>query len=157
MVTSGPNPGVRFDYDRDVIGVEVELGSVTITPQLIAGYCAAIAETNPLYTDARAAQAGPYGGLIAPPCLLPSLAFGRRGPDPKVKFGNATLFAGSRLECFAPVRAGDTITAKTQVKEIYPKTGRSGTMLFVVRRTTYSNQRGERVAASEQSLVHREV
>lgn len=152
----------RFDYDRSVIGVEVEQGSLTLTPKLIADYCAAVGETNPLYTDEAAATAGPYGGLTAPPAMLPSLSFGASGagsttPDPKVRFGNTVMFAGARLEAFAPMRPGDTITARFQIKDVFAKTGRSGTMLFVVHRTTYANQDGVEVAASERSMVHREV
>jgi acyl dehydratase len=153
---------VRFDYDRSVVGVDVELGAVVLTPKLIADYCVAVGETNPLYTDDVAAQAGPYGGLTAPPAMLPSLTFGGRGPggaglDAKVQFGNTAMFAGARLETFAPVRPGDTITARVQVKEVFPKTGRSGTMLFLVHRTSYTNQDGVQVAASERSTVYREV
>jgi acyl dehydratase len=152
----------RFDYDRSVVGVEVELGSLTLTPQLVADYCVAVGETNPLYTDASAAEAGPFGGLTAPPAMLPSLNFGQSGPgsgglDAKVRFGNTAMFAGARLETFAPVRPGDTITARVQVKEVFPKTGRSGTMLFVVHRTSYTNQNGAQVAATERSTVYREV
>ena len=56
-----------------------------------------------------------------------------------------------------PSRPGDTLSAKTQVKDVYAKTGRSGTMVFVVRRTTYSNQDGDEVAFFDQSLVHRDI
>lgn len=149
---------VQVDYDRSVIGVEVELGSVEVTREMVARYCDAVNETNPLYTDEAAAKAGPYGGLIAPTGLFSALQFGGAGgPDPKVKFGTTSFHAGSKLESFEPLRVGDTITARTQVKEVYPKTGRTGTMVFVVRRTDYVNQHGRVVAAIEQSQVHREV
>lgn len=157
-MTSVSNAG--FDYDRSVIGVEVELGSITLTPRLIADYCAAVGETNPLYTDEAVAKSGPYDGLTAPPAMLPSLTFGERGsvgPDAKVRFGNTAMFAGARLETFSPMRPGDTITAWAQVKEVFPKTGRSGTMLFLVQRTRYTNQHGVEVVASERSMVYREV
>ena len=152
----------RFDYDRSVVGVDVELGSLTLTPKLVAEYCEAVGETNPLYTDEAAAKSGPYGALTAPPAMLAALTFGPSmmggsGLDAKVKFGNTQMFAGSRLETFAPARVGDTITAHVQVKEVFPKTGRSGTMLFVVHRTSYVNQDGVQVAANERSIVHREV
>jgi 3-hydroxybutyryl-CoA dehydratase len=148
---------VQFDYDKSVIGVEFELGSLEVTSEIIANYCKALSETNPLYTDAAAAKAGPYGGIIAPPGLMSALNFGRGGQDAKVKFGNTSFFAGSRLEVYAPIHSGDTITAKTSVKEVYPKTGRSGTMVFEVRRTDYVNEDGVTVAATESSQVYREV
>jgi 3-hydroxybutyryl-CoA dehydratase len=156
-VTSEADAEVRFEFDRDVLGVDVELGTIELTPKLIADYCAAVGETNPLYTNEADAKQGPHGRPIAPAGMLPSLSFGRGGLDPKVRFGNTQMFAGSRLETFAPAYPGDAITAKVQVKEIFPKTGRSGTMLFIVRRTSYYNQSGTLLAASEQSTVHREV
>jgi acyl dehydratase len=115
-----------------------------------------LGETNPLYTDDETAAAGPYGAIIAPPGLVYSMQVGP-GPDAKVKFGNATFHAGERAELHRVVRVGDTITARQHVKEVFAKTGRSGTMVFAVRRTEFSNQHGELVAAVEQSMVHREV
>ena len=156
-MTSEAGSELQLEYDQSVIGVDVELGSIEVTRELIANYCDAIGETNPLYTDEQAAAEGPHGAITAPPGLLSALPFRGGGLDPKVKFGNTQFFAGSRLECFAPVAAGDTISATTQVKEVYPKTGRSGTMVFIVRRTTFTNQDGVAVAATEQSQVHRQV
>ena len=78
-------------------------------------------------------------------------------PDPQVKFGDSTIMAGTRHEYLLPVRPGDTIEGFAQVKEVYEKTGRSGRMVFVVRRTRYANQHGEDVAAVEATSAHREV
>ena len=139
---------VRFDYDESVVGVDVELGSFDITPEQVKAYCEALDETNPLYAD----------GALAPPGIFSSVSFGRgRGLDPKVQFGNTTFMAGQRMEFHRPVRSGQTYSAKMQVKEVYSKTGRSGTMVFVVRRTEFTDAEGNLVAASEQSQVHREV
>ncbi len=148
---------VQFEYDESVIGVAVELGSLEVTAEMVANYCRALGETNPLYTDEEAAKAGPYGEIIAPPGLMTALHFGVGGLDAEVKFGNTTFFAGSRLESYELVKPGDTITATTYVKEVYPKTGRSGTMVFEVRRTDYTNQDGTIVTTSESSQVYREV
>jgi len=146
----------ELQYDASVIGVEVETGQFEVTKEHILSYCEAIGETNPLYTDEEAAKRGPYGGLIAPPGFYTSIRTGQ-GLDPKLVFGNTTFNAGNRLEFLAPIRPGDVITARTKVHEIYEKTGRTGRMVFLVRRTTYRNQRGEDVAIADQSLVYRQV
>jgi len=148
--------GLDLDYDRDVVGVEVEVGAVQITREQIARYCEAVGETNPLYLDEEAAAAGPYGAIIAPPSILGALEV-EHGLDPKVRFGNAMFAAGTLFEIYEPIRVGDTIRVRTQVKEIYPKTGRSGTMVFAVQRSTYRNQHGMDVAMQEFSSVFREV
>jgi acyl dehydratase/predicted metal-dependent phosphoesterase TrpH len=149
--------GGAVELDESVIGEEVHVGSLEVTLDSIANYCEALEETNPLYTDAAWAESeGPYGGIVAPPGILNTGHF-RPGPDPQVRFGDQQFMAGSRLETFAPIRPGDTIDAHTQVKEVYEKTGRSGRMVFIVRRTRYANQDGVDVAATENSLVMRQV
>ena len=145
------------EYDESVIGKEVELGSREITREQIRRFCEVLGETNPLYTDDEAAAAGPYGSIIAPPGFVYTLPMGQAGLDAKIKFGNTTFHSGERAELHEVVRPGDTITAKQFIKEVYPKTGRTGTMVFQVRRTELRNQHGQLVAAVEQSMVHREV
>ncbi|HEY7269385.1 MAG TPA: MaoC family dehydratase N-terminal domain-containing protein, partial [Dehalococcoidia bacterium] len=138
------------------VGVEVETGRTEVTKEDILAYCEAIAETNPLYTDEEAAKAGPHHGLIAPPTFCSSIRSGQ-GLDPHLVYGNATFHAGTRLEFLAPIRPGDIIRARTKVHDIYEKTGRSGLMVFMIRRTTYSNQLEQDVAISDQSMVYRQV
>lgn len=148
--------GSELKYDHDVIGVEVDVGSITITREQIKRYCDAVGETNPLYADDEAAVEGPFGEIIAPAGLLQTMNLAQ-GLDPKLEFGNTGFHAGQRMEFFEPIRVGDTVTAKAQVKEIYQKTGRSGAMAFTVTRVSYSNQNGQAVMAMEHSFVRREV
>ena len=149
--------GDALEMDDTVIGQEVHVGSLEVTLESIASYCEALEETNPLYTNPQwAEREGPYGGIVAPHGIL-NTAHLRPGPDPQVRFGDQSFMAGSRLETFAPIRPGDTIDAFTQVKEVYEKTGRSGRMAFIVRRTRFANQHGVDVAATESSLVQRQV
>ena len=149
--------GDMVEMDESVIGEEVYVGSLEVTLHSIGEYCEALDETNPLYTDVDwAERKGPYGGLVAPPGILNTARL-QPGPDPQIRFGDQQFMAGSRLETFAPIRPADTIEAFTQVKEVYEKTGRSGRMVFIVRRTRYANQHGVDVAATEHSMVLRQV
>ena len=143
----------KLEYDESVIGVEKEVGSFDVTAEQIAAYCEAVGETNPLYTDEEVAKAGPHGGIVAPPGLVHTVSVGR-GLNANVKFGNTGFHAGERLESIAPMRPGD---ATSQVKEVYEKTGRTGSMVFEVTRVIFRNQHGEEVVATEKSFVRREV
>ena len=147
--------GDEIEFDHTVIGREVHAGRVEITREGIAAYCEALEETNPLYTDDVAAASGPYKGLVAPPGILQTARMSPP-PDPGINFGTSFM-AGSRQEYFLPIRPGDAIDGYASVKEVYEKTGRSGRMIFVVRRTRYVNQHGENVAALETSMVHRQT
>ena len=148
--------GDALEYDRTVIGREVKVGEFEVTRELIASFCAALDEQNPLYTDEAFAAQGPYGGIVAPPGIAQAVRMGP-APNPQVKFGNNGMMAGQRFEYYLPARPGDLIEGFAQVKAVYEKTGRSGRMVFVERRTRYANQHGEDVAAVETTSVQRET
>ena len=147
-----------IEFDKSVIGVDVPVGTHQVTREEIVAYARALGETNPLYLDEEAAKAGPYGTIIATPGFYTSMRFSR-GPDPKVRFGNTNFgyMAGQHIEYFEPIRAGDTISARAQVTNVYAKTGRTGKLVFVVHRTTYSNQHGRTIMVVESSNVRSET
>ena len=43
--------GELFTFDRSAVGIEVDAGVIPVTREAIANYCAALEETNPLWTD----------------------------------------------------------------------------------------------------------
>ncbi|HWO93269.1 MAG TPA: MaoC family dehydratase N-terminal domain-containing protein, partial [Dehalococcoidia bacterium] len=83
----------ELEFDRSVLGKEVEVGRLEVRREHILAFCQAVGETNPLYTDEREAATGPYGGIIAPPVFYACIPV-QQGLDPKVTFGNTILNAG---------------------------------------------------------------
>jgi hypothetical protein len=77
-------------------------------------------------------------------------------PDIELKFGRTRFHAGQVVEPVAPIVAGDSLMACSYLKEVYPKTGRSGTMVFIVWETTFTNQRGDVAAKVRESYAARE-
>ena len=63
--------------------------------------------------------------------------------------------AGIDLELDKPIRVGDRIRVVSEVKEVYEKTGRTGTMTFVVVRSTLTNQDGELIAHVDHRMMRR--
>jgi len=116
---------------------------VQVTSHLIADFCAAIGETNPLYTDPEAASVGPDGGLAAPPSLAAIFGDGENIFQHFPELDTRRLLAGIDVEFLTPIRAGDSITTISQIKEIYEKTGRSGAMVFVVISSILRRRNGE--------------
>ncbi len=144
-----------FTYDESVIGKEVDVATFEVTRESVATYCKALEETNPLWTDDEAAKRGPYGGITVPPGYMMTLT-ARGGPNANVKFGNSGFLGGKHVTMLAPVRPGDSILMREQVKEVYAKTGRTGTMVFAIRRATYLRD-GEVVAIVDTPSVYRET
>ena len=75
---------------------------------------------------------------------LPKVIDVRRGFD-----------AGKDLEIGALVRPGDTMQVRATLHEVNEKTGRTGSMYFVVLRFTMTNQRGELLARVDNRFMHR--
>jgi acyl dehydratase len=134
-------------FDQSLIGKQFEATEpVEVTAEAIAAFCRALGD--------EAGLNGPDGQVIAPPSFAVTFrntdAFFRYTP----RMGRG-FDAGKEVEFLAPIRAGDRITLTSIVREAYEKTGRSGTMTFVVLRSTLTNQRGETVAHVDHRFVHR--
>jgi acyl dehydratase len=142
-------------YDRTQLGVEYHIGTFPITREMILEFAKATAETHPIYCDEAWATASEYGSLIAPPTLCNLFVDGLKRPDIQLTFGNVGLFASQAIENVSPIRPGDTLEAKTYLKEVYEKTGRSGKMVFVVWETRFTNQHGDTAVLVRDAFVRR--
>ena len=147
---------LQLEFDRSLLGKEHKAGPFPVTSELIRGYCEALGETNPLYTDEDAAKSAGYPSILAPPAMCAIFIRKVTIPDIKLNFGKTRFHAGQMMEPLAPIVAGDSLHATSFLKEVYPKTGRTGTMVFMVWETDFTNQRGEKVAAVQESFAARE-
>ena len=143
-----------IEYDRTLLGVEFSSDPVTINEEAILRYCRAAGITGSIHTDQEAARAAGYRGLVAPITMYPSMAR-RQRPDIKLKFGHSGLFSSESVEALVPVCAGDRVSGTIQLKTVYTKTGRSGTMVFVVWEINLTNHQGTEVAVIQDSYVRR--
>ncbi len=143
-----------LEFDRTLLGKESVPQALTVDRKAILKYCRLAGITSPIHTDDEAARTAGYRGMVAPISMYASMVRGER-PDIKLSFGRTQLFAGATIEALVPVCAGDVVTGVTWLKDVYAKTGRSGTMVFIVWETSFSNQDGEKVAVVRQSYVRR--
>ena len=54
-----------------------------------------------------------------------------------------------------PYVPGDQLTMLSTIHEIYEKTGRTGSMYFIVIRNEVKNQKGEKVAVIDHRIMQR--
>ena len=146
----------KLNYDRSLHDEEHLAGPFEITEASIQGFTRSIGGTNPVFLDEAAARHAGYSGIIAPPTYCTVLLQRISLPDIKLQFGRVGMHAGQRVQPKAPIVAGDQLTASSHLKEVYAKTGRSGTMVFVVWETIFTNQNNEVVADVQESFARRE-
>ena len=125
-------PGAAAEWSRTVTEADVVLfGGVS-------------GDFNPVHFDATAAEKSRFGGRIAHGMLSASFistVLGTKLPGP------GTIYLSQNLRFTAPVRIGDTVTARVEVAEVTPAKRRVRLL------TTCVNQRGEKVIDGEATVM----
>jgi len=117
------------------IGESTEL-SRTVTEKDVEDFARVTGDTNPVHTDQAYAEKTIFKGRIAHGVLslgIFSTILGNILP------GHGTIYLSQEVKFLAPVRIGDTITAKVEVLDLIPEKNRAKF------RTTCVNQEGKMV------------
>jgi len=139
---------------RSKIGIESEPKVYEIEKGMIRRFVLAIDDPNPLWQDEGFARKSRYGGIIAPPTFVLTIGFDElQQVLESIPYGGL-LHGSTELECYQPVRAGDTITVTTKITNIRERQDRRmGKMVFVTLDVTYKNQKQELVAKCQQMII----
>ncbi len=124
--------------DEVVVGQTAEFRK-TVTEADVVLFAGITGDFNPAHIDEVAASASRFGGRIAHGMLSASFistVLGTQLPGP------GTIYLEQSLRFVAPVRIGDTVTARVEVAELLPKRRARLT-------TTVLNQKGEAVVEGE--------
>ena len=126
-------------------------------------YALAIGDFNPIYSDREFAQINGLRDVMAPPTLICDTwqyvdsdmdergdLLGR-GPIRELE----GLRAANEYEFFQPIHPDDVVTAHWTVKDVYEKTGSTGSLVFQVIETTFYNQLEELLARNTETMFYR--
>lgn len=145
--------------DKSFIGKEYPEFSFEVEKGKIREFARAVGDKNPVFYDEKAAKEAGFEGLVLPP-TFPTV-FPMSGglldkiiPDLNISFVKV-LHGGQEYQYLKPIKPGDTVTGKVRIANIFEKTGKGGTMDFVVMETTYTNQNGEKVLLETMTLIQR--
>lgn len=131
--------------NKDAIGKEYPPVSYEVGREKIREYAHAIGAANPVHHDREAAEAAGFRNVVAPPmfCVVYSApAIGPGVLDPEVGINLAAMVHGEQEFVWGePVCAGDEITTKARITDIYERGG----MGFYVFETVSTNQDGAEV------------
>lgn len=150
---------------RDLIGVK-KTRQVQVTLRDIKRFAQAIGETNPIHYDEEHARKSRYGGVVAPALFCQALTYDDVPPDQLGADGapvelNVAIPAqravggSSEYKIHRLVRAGETITVVSQLKDVYTKQGKSGLLYMVVVQTDFLDQQGAPVASETATYIKR--
>ncbi|MCS5666603.1 MAG: MaoC family dehydratase N-terminal domain-containing protein [Dehalococcoidia bacterium] len=151
---------------RDLIGGETqpEKNRFPLSDEMAYDLADATEDPNPLYVDKAAAEASRFKGLLCPPLatwkdIAPSIGYFGAGQeshfDVPLPFNSYGLNGGSDWQFLRPAYTGDWITRQFKVMDIFEKQGRSGPLVFIVRRESQSNQHGDVISVADRVSIHR--
>jgi acyl dehydratase len=151
---SNANKNGEVNFDRGVLGKEIDIGSHYVSEAELVSYAKSLGETNPIYIDPVFANSGPHRSIIATPGYYTAIPL-KPSLDPNIEFttNSFSYMAGQKVIYKNHIKAGDTLHARSQVTNVYTKTGRSGALIFIERKTTYLNQHNDTVLIVESSNV----
>jgi hypothetical protein len=130
-------------YVFDEIELDAEIDS-------LVGFASACGETLAKYIDPA------DDDFQAVPNYLTRIHGSRAMPEDFPVEMHRCFDAGKSVEFHAPVRPGDKIQGRSEIADIFEKSGRSGAMLFIVHRMNFYNQGGDHLATVDWRLVQRE-
>lgn len=115
---------------------EIEIGdsaeiTKTITEELVNEFAKVIGDFNPIHTDQSYAEKTRFKGRIAHGALSIGLISSVIG---NILPGHGTIYLSHEIKFLAPIRIGDTVTARVEVLELNLEKNR------VKLRTTCTNQ-----------------
>lgn len=143
--------------DKKWIGHELPPSVLPIERSRLKFFAKAIGETDPVYTDLCAAHDAGYPDLPAPPTFLFAAELDSGATDvllSQLQVPIAKLLHGEQSFTYGrPACAGDTVTVRSTVSDIYDK--KNGALEFVVKTSRATNQRDELVAEMRTVLVCR--
>lgn len=143
--------------DKKWLGHELPPSVLTLERGRLRAFAKAIGETDPIYLDVDAARAAGYPDLPAPPTFLfaaeqdsgTQMAMIEEMGVPLGKL----LHGEQGFTYHRPACAGDTVTVRSRVSEMYDRKG--GALEFVVTRSEVRNQKDDLVAELRAVIVCR--
>jgi len=143
--------------DRKWIGHELPESVLPIERSRLQFFAKATGETRAEYLDVKAAQQAGYADLPAPPTFLMAAELDSGASDGLLRdlqIPLSKLLHGEQSFTYhKPVCAGDTITVRSTISDVYEK--KNGALEFVVKDSRAVNQRNELVAELRSVLVCR--
>jgi len=146
---------VNVDLDAvraEWVGKVFQEIDIVVDGQRMLDWAVSAGETDPRFIDPD------HPDFKASTAFPTHVNAARMLPDEFPMFGNGRgIDGGKSIEWHRPMRAGDRLHATVQIGDVYDKTGRSGTMVFIVNRMTFTDDQGRLVAAVDWRMIRQDV
>jgi len=130
------------------IGVEFDWAEFIIDKDAMVQWALACGETDERFIDPS------HSDFQAHPSFTTHCMSGRLFPKNFPQIGGGFgIDGGKTVTAHLPIRAGSKLTAVTTIADIFDKTGRSGTMVFIVQRMEFKDENGALVSTVDWKMI----
>ena len=130
------------------VGIEFDWATFDMRTAEMVEWAQACGEEDPRFVDPA------HPDFQAHPGYTTHCMSGRVLPDGFPQIGGGFgIDGGKSVQVHAPIRPGDTLHATTTIADVFDKTGRSGTMIFIVQRMEFRDDRGELVSTVDWKMI----
>ncbi|MCS5680998.1 MAG: MaoC family dehydratase N-terminal domain-containing protein [Acidimicrobiales bacterium] len=130
------------------VGIEFDWATFDMRTEEMVEWAQACGEEDPRFVDSA------HPDFQAHPGYTTHCMSGRVLPDGFPQIGGGVgIDGGKSVQVHAPIRPGDTLHATTTIADVFDKTGRSGTMIFIVQRMEFRDDRGELVSTVDWKMI----
>jgi len=141
----------------EAVGKQYPETTYEVGLEKIREYANAVGQAEPVHHDREAARQAGFRDVVAPPMFAvvysaPALGPAILDPDVGINFA-AMVHGGQEFVWGEPVCAGDEITTRAKVQEIYEKDGKG----FYVFESVSTNQDGDEVVRATWTNIVRRV
>ena len=149
--------------DPSIVGQEIDEVTFPVDRSKLAELARSFGDADPAWHEPQAAQAAGLDAVPTPPTVTVLVNHWRSGGVAGLVEAigadlSRILHGEAAWEYLAPVRLGDTLTARQKVVDVTQRQGkRGGTMTLIKIGTEFSNQHGELVVRRTDTLIEREI
>ena len=141
----------------DIVGKVYDPFSVEVEKGRIAFFARSIGATDPIHFDETAAKAAGHRGIVAPPTFAYSITMDANQAfmvlDQLGIDKTRTVHGEQGFVYHGDICAGDIISGRQKIVEVYDKKG--GALTFIITETRLENQMGQRVCDLRTAIVIR--
>ena len=125
---------------------------IVVDGQRMLDWAVSAGETDPRFVDPD------HPDFQASTSFPTHINAARMLPDDFSDIGSGRgIDGGKSIEWYRPMRAGAQLHATVEIGDIYAKTGRSGTMVFIVNRMTFFDTEQQPVATVDWRMIRQDV
>lgn len=139
---------------KELIGKRGKKVFNTVERGAVKKFSHAIGDEHPIFVDPEYGKNSRHGENIAPVTFPVTLEHGR---VEELKLGPGIIHGEQRYQYERPLRVGEELYCYSEIKDVYERAGRSGSMIFIETDSIGEDADGNRIYTATGTMIINET